>query len=309
MGVAAGPSLAHRVRDSQRRAETRNPCAGGQTDGAGVGAHRHHPGTPTERGRSNTAKQDTGATPEGTGESAVAREERGSKAGEAARTAGTGHQEVEEEGACAWEAATAQGRAWPASPVARVLGQPLFNRHQVWGASRSPEGLFAQHEGEPARGRPAMRGKGMTREPQTVPHTNNSSPPRGGQVPPTTPSVPPTPPSVPLHRHCTQQGLPASPRLSGPTGGSPTPTVSARSGSSTQRANPQGPAAQHQSLPVPRGSANQWATTGALRHPLVPSVRGGDRAPRGPILGPLQRSIRVCLRPGIQPPLGHHWGP
>ena len=72
--------------------------------------HRHHLGTPTERGRSNTAKQDTGATPEGTGESAVDREERGSKAGEAA---GTGHQDqdAEEEGVCVWEAMTAQGRA------------------------------------------------------------------------------------------------------------------------------------------------------------------------------------------------------
>ena len=41
----------------------------------------------------------------------------------------------------------------------RVLGQPLLNRHQVGGVSRSPDGLFAQQEREPIRGRPAVRGK------------------------------------------------------------------------------------------------------------------------------------------------------
>ena len=42
----------------------------------------------------------------------------------------------------------------------RVPGQPLLNRHQVGGVSRSPDGLFAQQEREPTRGRPAVRGKG-----------------------------------------------------------------------------------------------------------------------------------------------------
>ena len=41
----------------------------------------------------------------------------------------------------------------------RVPGQPLLNRHQVGGVSRSPDGLFAHHEREPTRGRPAVRGK------------------------------------------------------------------------------------------------------------------------------------------------------
>ena len=41
----------------------------------------------------------------------------------------------------------------------RVPGQPLLNRHQVGGVSRSPDGLFAQQQGEPIRGRPAVRGK------------------------------------------------------------------------------------------------------------------------------------------------------
>ena len=41
----------------------------------------------------------------------------------------------------------------------RVPGQPLLNRHQVGGVSRSPDGLFVQQEREPIRGRRAVRGK------------------------------------------------------------------------------------------------------------------------------------------------------
>ena len=70
------------------------------------------------RGRSNTATQNAGATPGGTRASAADKEEGGSEAGEATRTAGTGNQNVGDGGACAWEAATTQGMAWPASPVA-----------------------------------------------------------------------------------------------------------------------------------------------------------------------------------------------
>ena len=44
----------------------------------------------------------------------------------------------------------------------RVPGQPLLNRHQVGGVSRSPDGLFAQQEREPIRGRPAVRGTART---------------------------------------------------------------------------------------------------------------------------------------------------
>ena len=55
--------------------------------------------------------------------------------------------------ACAWDAAHSQPRRY------RVPGQPLLNRHQVGGVSRSPDGLFAQQEREPIRGRPAVRGK------------------------------------------------------------------------------------------------------------------------------------------------------
>ena len=41
----------------------------------------------------------------------------------------------------------------------QVPGQPVLNRHQLGGVSRSPDGLFAQQEQEPIRGRPAVRGK------------------------------------------------------------------------------------------------------------------------------------------------------
>ena len=79
--------------------------------------------------------------------------------GGAAMTAGTGNQNGGDGRACAWEAATTKGMAWPASPRRyRVPGQPLLNRHLVGGVSRSPDGLFAQQEREPTRGRPAVRG-------------------------------------------------------------------------------------------------------------------------------------------------------
>ena len=62
---------------------------------------------------------------------------------------------------CAWEAAITKGLAGSASQPRRyrVPGQPLLNWHKVGDVSRSPNGLFAQQEGEPIRGRPAVRGK------------------------------------------------------------------------------------------------------------------------------------------------------
>ena len=101
----------------------------------------------------------------------------------------------------------------------RVPGQPLLHRHQVGGVSRSPDGLFAQQEGEPTRGRPAVRGKGTARPPQPTLHTNTSNPPRGTQVPPTPPMVPLARPSVTLHRHFAQQKHWLSRRPIDPTGG------------------------------------------------------------------------------------------
>ena len=66
---------------------------------------------------------------------------------------GTRNQNGADGRACTWEAATAKSRRY------RVPGQPLLNRHQLGGVSRRPDGLFAQQEREPIRGRPAVRGK------------------------------------------------------------------------------------------------------------------------------------------------------
>ena len=88
------------------------------------------------------------------------KEEGHSKEGEATRTAGTGNQNGADGRACAWEAATIKGMAWPASPVATgCQGNPCSTGIRWGGVSRSPDGLFAQQEREPIRGRPAVRGK------------------------------------------------------------------------------------------------------------------------------------------------------
>ena len=84
---------------------------------------------------------------------------RGTKAGEAIRTGGTGNQNGADGRACAWEATAIKGMAWLARPVATGSGQPLLNRHQVGGVSCSPDGLFAQQEREPITGRRAVRVK------------------------------------------------------------------------------------------------------------------------------------------------------
>ena len=114
------------------------PRTGGQAGGTGGGARHGHPGAPPDRGRSNphrgrsnTDTQNAGATPRGTRASTADKEEGHSKAGEATRTAGTGNQN----GACAWEAATIKGMAWPASPVATgCQGNPCSTGIR-WGVS------------------------------------------------------------------------------------------------------------------------------------------------------------------------------
>ena len=113
-----------------------------------------------DRGRSNTDTQNVGATPGGTRASIADNEEGHSKAGEATRTVGTGNQNGGDGRACAWEAATTKGDGLASQPRRYwVPGQPLLHRHQVGGVSRSPDGLFAQQEREPIRGRPTVRGK------------------------------------------------------------------------------------------------------------------------------------------------------
>ena len=59
----------------------------------------------------------------------------GSEAGEATRTAGTGNQNVGDGRACAWGAATTQGMAWPASPVATGCQDNPCSTGIRWGVS------------------------------------------------------------------------------------------------------------------------------------------------------------------------------
>ena len=108
---------------------------GGQVGGTGGGTRQGHPGAPTDRGRSNTDTQNAGSTPGGTRARIANKEEGHSKAGEAIRIAGTGNQNGAEGRACAWEAATIKGMAWPASPVAtRCQGNPCSTGIR-WGVS------------------------------------------------------------------------------------------------------------------------------------------------------------------------------
>ena len=87
------------------------------------------------------------------------KEEGHSKAGEATRTAGTGNRNGGDGTACAWEAATTKGMAWPASPVATgCQGNPCSTGIR-WGVSPAAQRLFAQQEREPIRGRPTVKGK------------------------------------------------------------------------------------------------------------------------------------------------------
>ena len=117
-----------------------------------------HPGAPTDRGRSNTDTQNAGATPRGTRASTAGKEEGRSKAGEATRT---GNQNGGDGRACAWEAATTKGMAWPASPVATgCQGNPCSTGIR-WGVSPAAQmGCLRNRSGSPPRGRPAVRGKG-----------------------------------------------------------------------------------------------------------------------------------------------------
>ena len=112
---------------------------------------REHPGAPPDRGRSNTDTQNAGATPRGTRASTTDKEEGHSKAGEATSTAGTGNQNGADGGACAWEAATIKGMAWPASPVATgCQGNPCSTGIR-WGVSPTAQmGCLRNRSGSPS---------------------------------------------------------------------------------------------------------------------------------------------------------------
>ena len=124
----------------------------GQAGGAGVGAnrqgeeqHRHtERGSHTRRDKGEHSRQGGGA-------------QQGRRGNQ-----NSGNREPEWRG---WESMHMGGSNNKGDGLAsqprryRVLGQPLLNQHQVGGVSRSPNGLFAQQERGPIRGRPAVRGK------------------------------------------------------------------------------------------------------------------------------------------------------
>ena len=100
-------------------------------------------------GRGGT--QNVGATPEGTRAGTPDKEEGHSKAGEPTRTAGTGNQNGANGGACAWEAATIKGMAWPANPVATgCQGNPCSTGIR-WGVSPAAQmGCLRNRSGSPS---------------------------------------------------------------------------------------------------------------------------------------------------------------
>ena len=149
---------AHGIVHVVRRCEILVWGGGGAGGWGRSGCAKGAPRSANTQGWSNTDTQNARATPGGTRASTAEKEEGHSKAGEATRTAGTGNQNGGDGRACAWEATPIKGMlAW--SRRYWVPGQPLLNRHQVGGVSRSPDGLSAQQEREPIRGRPAVRGK------------------------------------------------------------------------------------------------------------------------------------------------------
>ena len=112
---------------------------------------QEHPGAPPDRGRSNTDTQNAGATPEGTRAGTADKEEGHSKAGEATGTAGTENQNGADGRACAWEAVTIKGMAWPASPVATgCQGNPCSTGIR-WGVSPAAQmGCLRNRSGSPS---------------------------------------------------------------------------------------------------------------------------------------------------------------
>ena len=104
-----------------------------------------------QTGGGATQTQNAGATPRGTRAGTADKEEGHSKAGEATRTAGTENQNGADGGACAWEAATIKGMAWPASPVATgCQGNPCSTGIR-WGVSPAAQmGCLRNRSGSPS---------------------------------------------------------------------------------------------------------------------------------------------------------------
>ena len=141
-----------RMGQSTSYGDVRSSYGGGGQAGGTVGGARHgHPGAPTDKGRSNADRQNAGATPGGTRASIADKEEGHNKGGEATKTAGTGNQNGADGRACAWEAATKKGMAWPVSPVAiGCQGNPCSTGIR-WGVSPAAQmGCWRNRSGNPS---------------------------------------------------------------------------------------------------------------------------------------------------------------
>ena len=99
--------------------------------------------------------------PQGGGASTANKKEGHSKAGEATRIAGTGNQNGADGRACAWEAATIKGMAWPASPVATgCQGNPCSTGIR-WGVPPAAQmGCLRNRSGSPSGADQPGGGKG-----------------------------------------------------------------------------------------------------------------------------------------------------
>ena len=135
---------------------------GGHAGGTGMGAQKGHSGAPTDRGEEQHRHTERGShTKRGEGEHS--RQGGGAQQGRRGNQ-NSGNREPEWSG---WESVRMGGSDNKGDGLAsqpcryRVPGQPLLNRHQVGGFSRSPDGLFTQQERGPTMGRPAVRGKGI----------------------------------------------------------------------------------------------------------------------------------------------------
>ena len=118
----------------------------GQEGVRDMGTQQRH-----QTGGGATDTKNVGATPRGTRAGSPDKEEGHSKAGQATRTAGTGNPNGANGGACAWEAATIKGMAWPANPVATgCRGNPCSTGIR-WGVSPAAQmGCLRNRSGSPS---------------------------------------------------------------------------------------------------------------------------------------------------------------
>ena len=133
-----------------------------------VGAHGRHPRAPKERGRSNIARQDTGATPGGTRERVADKEERGGgEARGATRTTGETGNQKEEEGRNA-HGRQRQHKGWPSQPT---MLPPGATTQRSTAHSKAQQSRAAHHN-VPQRGHTGQCTRGERPQRSNAEHRN-----------------------------------------------------------------------------------------------------------------------------------------